>query len=252
MYKSLQFLLIFLLAFSIVSCSKQTYTADIDTSYYRITKRNQSDQNIDKMITPYRAQLELKMNEVLAFNEKEMTKARPNSSLGNWFADALLEEAKYIYKKDIDVAMQNYGGIRVPFLKQGDITVGNIYELMPFDNKLVILTMDGKLLQQLLDRVAEKGGWPISSTLQFSIKEDKAVNAIVNNEPLDLTKSYTVAIADYIANGGDDCFFLDQAEREDHDVMIRDLIIDHLKRKPDGEKNLKADESQRILNSNDY
>ena len=242
MNKLLHFCFILLLGFSIVSCSKQTYTADIDTSYYRISKRNQSDKKLDKLITPYRSQLESKMNEVLAFNEKEMTKARPNSSLGNWFADALLEEAEYIYNKNIDIAMQNYGGIRVPFLKQGDITVGNIYELMPFDNKLVILTMDGKLLQQLLDRIAEKGGWPISKSLQFTIKGDKAVDALINDQPLDLAKSYSVAIADYIANGGDNCFFLDQAVRDDEDVMIRDMIIDHLRRKPQGEKNLKADE----------
>lgn len=247
MQRTLPYFLIFLFFIGVSSCSKQTYTADIDTSYYRINKRNNSDQDLDKMIAPYRTQLEAKMGRVLAFNEKEMTKARPNSTLGNWFADALLEEAEYVYKKDIDIAMQNYGGIRVPFLKQGDITVGNIYELMPFDNKLVILTMDGKLLQQLLDRVAEKGGWPISNSLKFTMNNKKAEDAMINNEPLNLNKLYTVAIADYIANGGDNCFFLDQAQREDKDVMIRDLIINHLERKPVGEKNLLADDALRIM-----
>ena len=118
---------VLLLYIFVSSCSKQVYTADIDTSYYRITKRSQSDEEIDRLIQPYRAQLEAKMNEVIAYNEVELIKARPNSTLGNWFADALLEEAEYVYQKDIDVAMQNYGGIRVPFLKQGDVTVGNIY-----------------------------------------------------------------------------------------------------------------------------
>ncbi len=250
MHKSLQIFWVFLLGLSIVSCSRQIYTADIDTSYYRINKRNKSDKELDKMISPYKQQLDAKMNEVIAFNENEMTKNRPNSTLGNWFADALLEEAEYIYKRDIDMAMQNYGGIRVPSLRQGDITVGNIYELMPFDNKLVLLTMDGKLLQQLLNRIAEKGGWPISSTLKFAMDGDKAVDVLIKGEALDMTKKYTVAIADYIANGGDNCFFLDQAQREDNDVMIRDLIIDHLKRKPEGEKTLSSDATLRILKRN--
>lgn len=250
MHKSILNIWIFLLALSVLSCSKQTYTADIDTSYYRINKKNKSDQDLDKLISPYKAQLDAKMNEVIANNVKEMTKASPNSTLGNWFADALLEEAEYIYKQDIDMAMQNYGGIRVPFLKKGDITVGNIYELMPFDNKLVLLTMDGVLLQQLLDRIAERGGWPISSTLRFTINGDKAVDIFVNGEPMEMSKKYTVALADYIADGGDNCFFLDLAEREDRDVMIRDLIIDHLRRKPSNEKNIMADDSKRILKSN--
>lgn len=250
MNKTHHIIWIFLLVMIAAGCAKQTYTADIDTSYYRITKRNKTDKELDKLISPYREQLESKMGRVLAFNKKEMTKARPNSTLGNWFADALLEEAEYIYKKDIDIAMQNYGGLRVPFLKQGDITVGNIYELMPFDNMLVILTMDGKLLQKLLDRVAEKGGWPISNTLQFTKNKEKAESIMIKNEPLDLNKTYTVAIADYIANGGDNCFFLDQAKREDLDIMIRDLIIDHLDRKPEGEKNLLASDELRILAPN--
>lgn len=239
-------LLVLLVVASLFACSKQTYTADIDTSYYRITKRSDSDKALDQMILPYRDQLEAKMNEVIAFNEKEMTKNRPNSSLGNWFSDVLLEAAEKVYDKEIDVAMQNYGGIRVPALKQGDITVGNIYELMPFDNQLVILTMDGNLLQTLLNRVAEKGGWPISHTLHFTMNGDLAEDIIIKDKPIDYSKTYTVAIADYIANGGDNCFFLEQADREDHDVLIRDLVIDYLRNKPEGDRNIVGDEALRI------
>ncbi len=250
MHKSLHILWIFLVAFGVTSCSKKIHTADIDTSYYQINKRNKTDKDLDKFISPYKKQLDAKMNEVIAYSEREMNKRQPNSTLGNWFADVLLGEAEYVFKREIDIAMQNYGGIRVPFLKRGDITVGNIYELMPFDNKLVLLTMDGKLLQQLLDRVAEKDGWPVSNTLRFAINGDRATDIFIKDEPIDMSKKYTVAIADYIANGGDNCFFLEQAEREDKDVMIRDLIIDHLKRKPSGEKNIIANETQRILKSN--
>ncbi|MEM9547634.1 MAG: 5'-nucleotidase [Bacteroidota bacterium] len=250
MRKSLYVFWNLLIALSIAGCSKQTYTADIDTSYYRINKKHQSNKELDELIAPYRQKLEAKMNEVIAYNKVEMRKDRPNSTLGNWFSDALLEEAEKIYGKDIDVAMQNYGGLRVPSLKQGNITVGNIYELMPFDNKLVVLTMDGKLLQQLLNRIAEKGGWPISHTLKFSMKRDKAVNAYIKNEALDVNKKYTVAIADYIANGGDNCFFLDKAEREDKDIMIRDLIIDHLRNKPENDRTIIADNTLRIVTQN--
>lgn len=241
---------VLVLALGLTACAKQIHTADIDTSFYRINNRSDSDPELERMIRPYREKLDAQMNEVIAQCESELVKARPNSTMGNWFADALLEEAERIYQKDIDVAMQNYGGLRIPTLRQGGITVGNIYELMPFDNKLVVLTMDAALFQRLLNRIAEKGGWPISHTLTFTMNGDKAENVKVKGEDLDPNRNYTVAIADYIANGGDNCFFLDQAQREDHDVMIRDLIIDHLKSKPEDEKLIKANDELRITTTN--
>ena len=242
----LKFVFVVFLGISLSGCSKQIYTADIDTSYYRINKKRTSDAELDQYIEPYRVQLEAKMNEVLAYNKEEMVKALPSSTLGNWFADVLLTEAQNISGQEVDIAFQNYGGIRVPFLKQGDVTVGNIYELMPFDNMLVLLTVDGKLLKRLLDRISERGGWPVSNTLSFSIKDSKAQDVLIKGEALDLSKTYTIALADYIANGGDNCFFLEEAERKDFDLMIRDILIDHLRNLPSDQKEIQADASSRI------
>jgi len=229
---------------SFIGCSKHTYTADIDTSNYRIGKWHKTDGEIDKMIEPYKEQLDSKMDEVIATNPSEMRKGRPSSTLGNWFSDALLIEGKKLYGEDVDMAFQNYGGIRVPSLGAGDVTVGNIYELMPFDNTLVHLEMSGKLTKKLLDRIAEKGGWPVSSSLSFKIKNNKAVDIIINGEAFDLSKTYTAVLPDYIANGGDNCFFLSKAKRRDNEKMIRDLIISHLR--SNAEKTLVVDNTKRI------
>jgi 2',3'-cyclic-nucleotide 2'-phosphodiesterase (5'-nucleotidase family) len=245
MYR-LKYILIFVLLVSIGGCSKQVYTADIDTSYYRISKRNKSDKDLDKLIAPYKAQLDAKMNEVIAMNPEVMSKDRPSSVLGNWFSDALLEEASRIYGVDIDMSMQNYGGLRVPSIGKGDVTVGEIYELMPFDNKLVLLELDGVTTKKLLDKIAEKGGWPISHTLRLDIEGETATNIKIKGEDFDVNKTYTVAIADYIADGGDDCFFLADGKRTDKDLLIRDIIIDHLRNKPVGEKVIVQDKTARI------
>ena len=244
----IKYILLIGLVVSIGACSKQIHTADIDTSYYRVNYKNKSDKDLDKMIAPYKKQLDAKMNDVIAINPEEMSKRRPSSVLGNWFSDALLEESSRIYGVDIDMAMQNYGGIRVPSLAKGDVTVGNIYELMPFDNKLVLLELDGKTTKMLLDRVAEKGGWPISHTLSIDIEGDHATNIMIKGEPFDINKTYTVALADYIADGGDNCFFLADSKRTDKDLLIRDIIIDHLKNKPESERVIVQDNTKRIKN----
>jgi 2',3'-cyclic-nucleotide 2'-phosphodiesterase (5'-nucleotidase family) len=248
MYTQLKNILILVLLISIGGCSKQVYTADIDTSYYRISKKNQSDKELDELIAPYKSQLDAKMNEVIAINPEEMRKSRPSSVLGNWFSDALLEEASRIYGVDIDMAMQNYGGLRIPSLSKGDVTVGKIYELMPFDNKLVMLELDGVTTKKLFDRIAEKGGWPISHTLSMEIDGETATNIKIKGEDFDIKKTYTVALADYIADGGDNCFFLADGKRTDNDLLIRDIIIDHLKNKPEDKKVIVQDKTERIKN----
>jgi len=249
MNRKLKNLLFFTLLISVSSCSKQVYTADIDTSYYRVNYKNKSDKDLDKLIAPYKSQLDAQMNEVIAINPEAMSKSRPSSVLGNWFSDALLEEASKIYGVDIDMAMQNYGGIRIPALSKGDVTVGKIYELMPFDNKLVLLELDGPTTKMLFDRIAAKGGWPISHTLSMNIDGEKATNIKIKGEDFDVNKSYTVALADYIANGGDGCFFLEGGKRTDNDLLIRDIIIDHLKNKAESEKVIVQDKTERISKS---
>ena len=240
--------LLLVLLVSIGGCSKQIYTADIDTSYYRLNYKHKSDKDLDNMIAPYKDQLDAKMNEVIAENPEEMFKSRPKNVLGNWFADALLEEAIKIYKKDVDVAFQNYGGIRVPSLAKGDVTVGKIYELMPFDNTLVLLELDGETMKMFLDKIAEKGGWPVSHTLSMNIDDNKATNILIKGEAFDINKEYTVAVPDYIANGGDNCFFLEKGKRTDNELLIRDVIIDHLRNKSKADRLIVQDKTARMSN----
>ena len=119
---------------------------------------------------------------------------------------------------------------------------------MPFDNKLVMLELDGATTKKLLDRIAEKGGWPISHTLSMEIDGQTATNIKIKGQDFDINKTYTVALADYIADGGDDCFFLADGKRTDKDLLIRDIIIDHLRNKPVGEKVIVQDDTARIKN----
>ena len=132
----------------------------------------------------------------------------------------------------VDFAVQNYGGLRVPVVAKGDLTVGDIYEVMPFDNKLVVLNLTGEKTLMLLNRIADYGGWPISSNLTFAIEDEKATDIMIKGESFDIKKSYRVALPDYTANGGDRCTFLMKEPQEDNDKMIRDLVIEYFQNNP--------------------
>lgn len=193
----------------------------VDTSY-------DLDSEIESIISPYRSDLTEQMDVSLGELPVTLTKSRPNSNMGNWFTDILHEEANKMFFKEVDFAVQNYGGLRVSSITSGPLTIGEVYQLMPFDNLLVVLELDGKTLQKFLNALAAKEGWPISHSLSFTIKNDKAIDIMINGEPFDPSRSYRVAMADYIANGGDQSYFLKEIPQEESGVLIRDIIIAHL------------------------
>lgn len=225
------FYLLLIIMFALGCSPKVNHLANVKDKSYRLDEKfGEKDQSIEEIISPYRTELDKTMNVVIAQSAEVINKAKPNSPLLNFMADVLLTGARKVYDGNIDLAVQNYGGIRVNSLPAGDITVGNVYELMPFDNTLVILEVQAAVVKEMLDRMADYGGWPISEGTSFRIVDEKyADDIIINNKPFDINATYTLALPDYIANGGDKVDNFKGAKRTDTGILIRDLIIDQLK-----------------------
>jgi 2',3'-cyclic-nucleotide 2'-phosphodiesterase (5'-nucleotidase family) len=233
-----------------ISC-KVYHKVDAKVDYLQVsnTESSEQDETVANMITPYRAQLEQEMNEVIGYCEEDLIKARPESSLGNWTADAIYNKALEYYRSPIDFAIQNYGGLRIPVLRKGPITRSAIYELMPFDNKIVIVHLDGPTLDALLDHIAEQGGWPVSHHLQFEIKNGLSANVLLRGEPVEEGRSYRVAMPDFIANGGDGSFFLEKRPRDELQIMIRDALIEYVQDQQAKQQAIRASLEGRIQES---
>ena len=115
----------------------------------------EADSTLNALISDYRGQLEAEMNTVIGTIAQPLTLQKPESSLGNWMADVLWEKATYYSKRPIDFALQNYGGIRISELPAGPLTRGKIYELMPFDNQLVVLDLPGNIVDTLIQHMTK-------------------------------------------------------------------------------------------------
>lgn len=223
-----QHLLMFLLALTTISCSKVFHLADASEHRYDISESITPDPDITAIILPYKMQLDSLMDVVIGNNESALKKGKPESTLGNWLADILYDEAVRLSEEPVDFAIQNYGGIRVPVLDQGPITVREIYEIMPFDNELVIIEAKGLVINRLFENISKSGGWPISDQVRLVIKDEKIEDLLIKGTAVDPVKTYRFALPDYIANGGDGSDYLINQERENLEIRIRDLIIDYL------------------------
>jgi len=239
-----------LLASTLISftCQRHQLPTTADTSSYRMDRGQAApeDHPVAMILAPYKNTLDEQMNIAIGTSAQRLYKQKPESPLGNWMADALQQQGKKLSRKAISASIQNYGGIRIPEIPEGPVSLGKMYELMPFDNLLVIVEMTGPQVVQLFNHIAADGGWPVSSEVQFVLNDQKAQRITIDGKALLSDQQYYIAMPDYIANGGSDCDFLIGLPREDTGVLIRDLLIEEVRDLTAAGKNMEAKVTGRI------
>lgn len=213
----------------LMACQPQMHFCKTESSNQGIAEVKEEDSDIVATIAPYQKQLGQEMNSVIGQVATTLTKSLPESTLGNWSADVVQQQAKKHATQQADFTVLNYGGLRIPSLPKGPLTKGKIYELMPFDNYIVLVKMKGTELPLLMDHIASKGGWPISKELKLEITGNKATQTTINGQPIDANKEYYVATNDYLAKGGDQCVFFVEKEKIKTGVLIRDAMLAYVK-----------------------
>ncbi len=213
---------------SVFSCSPGYRMMQHSSHTYTIDTVLSADNIYVKMLAPYKDKMQLQMSEVVGYTDTVLVKGRPEGTLGHFVADAMLAEAKKA-NPAVLAAIGNAGGIRISNLGPGSIILGKIYELMPYDNELVIVQLRGDVLQQFCNHIAANGGWPVSG-ISFTMKDKKAVNVLVDGKAIQADRKYIIATNDYLLYGGDNCSFVIGSKAENTGRFIRDILIDDLKR----------------------
>jgi 2',3'-cyclic-nucleotide 2'-phosphodiesterase (5'-nucleotidase family) len=213
---------LFLIIFS--ACSPQLHKS---SGYELIAVDNSiaADQGFEQIIAPYKVKLDEEMNAVIATSDRELPKGgRGETALGNLVADLQREFSEEQFNRQIDISVVNNGGLRNS-LPQGNITVGNIFELAPFENFIYILELNA-------DDVVRLGEYAVSGKnlgiagMQIEGKDNKLTHLSINGEELDTKRTYLLAINDYLANGGDRMDFLINLPRaEESTVLMREMLL---------------------------
>lgn len=231
----------------LTSCQTGYHLTGQQTNRLAVDAAVATDSSTVRWLTPYRQGLDRSMNETLATLAERLEKKAPESALDDLLADALLVQAAQRYGKPIDVSHLNYGGIRNG-LPGGALTTGNIFEVMPFDNQLVVLTMTGEELMRFLNHFAAHDDALVVGGIRVREHDRKITSAtLTNGRPIVPTETYTVAMSDYVANGGGGADFLKTITRRDNvNYLIRDALIDYFRAQGKGGKTLNPQIDGRI------
>ncbi|MBI3519283.1 MAG: 5'-nucleotidase C-terminal domain-containing protein [Bacteroidetes bacterium] len=221
-------ILFFSALISLYACSQKTSVTNISESHI-VVNENKIDSSVYKAIAPYKKTHDEQVNKIIAHSEESLVKSDVESTLGNFFCDAVIYETKKLLGKDsaiLDVAIFNKGGLRNS-LPKGNITIGNVFELMPFDNEVVLLKLSGIQFKDMCSKIVEKGGIPIGG-MRMTMKGTEATNISIKGKPFDETKEYWVVTSDYLANGGDNyTFFKNASDKKVMNVLLRNAIISY-------------------------
>lgn len=221
------------------SCNSTHHATKI---HYEVNKVEGSMQSINAewdvnpdpaavaILKPYKEKVDNMMYEVIGTSEMKMDRGAPESLLSNLVAEVLQQAATPVLGKSADMGLVNVGGLR-NILPKGDITVGMVFEILPFENSLCVLTLKGADLKRLLTAIARRKGEGISGVRIEITKDGKLLHATLGGQPIEDTTLYTVATIDYLAdgNGGMSAFL--QAEKREcpEGATLRGLFLDYVR-----------------------
>ncbi|RRD95314.1 multifunctional 2',3'-cyclic-nucleotide 2'-phosphodiesterase/5'-nucleotidase/3'-nucleotidase [Clostridiales bacterium COT073_COT-073] len=192
------------------------------------------DNETEKFYSALDKELKPILGEVIGKATEEFTHDRSVkgniTTLGQWVCE--VSAAKY----DAQISIQNGGGLRRT-LEKGDITMGDMYEIMPFDNYFVVMDLPGEDLKKAIDHgiinpKITDGSFSgllveYDSTKEFENRITKIT--LSDGTPLDMKKTYRVVINDFIFNNGDEYDFKNATNVNETYIPIRDFLVEVIK-----------------------
>ena len=216
------------------ACKTPLNIAQIETQKnIALTKDLPEDQTFKKVIEPYKQEVEGKMNTKVSYTSVDLNKQGDNSNLGNLLADYTFEGADAWAKANgipggVDAAVINIGGIRSTIGK-GEILTKHVFEVMPFENEVVIIKMKGSDLPGLYDYYAKTQKNNPVSHLYIETDNGVITKRLIGGKEIVPTQDYYIATSDYLALGGDNMAFFGNGQIISTGLRLRDLFLEKFK-----------------------
>lgn len=222
--------------FLLLSCkSLNFYNYKIESQRLDVKTDSLNNNNdLSSFISPYKKIIDNDLDSILTYSQTDIDKTIKNNqtTAGHFFIEASNYHYKQLSNSKPDIILFNFGGIRTS-LNKGKITKRMLFEIMPFENKLMLVELKGEQVLELAQFIIDdKKAHPISG-LQIKINnESKKIEQIyIQNQLVIINKSYTILTSDYLSNGGDNMnFFLKKIKTTDLNSKLRDVLIEYCRK----------------------
>lgn len=236
---------------SLTSCKSKPYTNYlVEGKKIEVNENYSLNQSFDSYIAPYRNHINKDLDSIISYSPETLDKNKGEwqTNIGNFMTDACMELANPIFMKQqgksIDIILLNNGGIRA-IIPKGNITKRTAFEVMPFENSLIVIALKGEQIKALAQHIiTERKPHPLNGLKIILNKDNVITNILFKDQPIDNNKIYYVGTSDYLANGGDNMsFFLKNEGVYDLNYKIRNVLIDYFY----SHKTIEASNSPRII-----
>jgi len=207
----------------------------VEWTYIPITTEIAPDTAVSRIVESYASRLDSKFKEVIGENKELLDGERDRiryeeTNLGDWVTDIMREFT------GAEAALMNAGGLRAS-IDRGPITVESVFKAMPYPNEILVVDIAGKELLDVLTRSVkgardeEDGGFLHVSGIRFEIDGKTPVHVSLGDQPLDVSRTYKVAVTDFMYAGGDgyDIFIGKPAVKTG--LPLRELIVDTIRKR---------------------
>jgi 2',3'-cyclic-nucleotide 2'-phosphodiesterase / 3'-nucleotidase / 5'-nucleotidase len=199
-----------------------------------IPGRVRPDSTVAALVAEAEAAVAGRIAARIGSTEARWPRAGAQYALGNLIADAQRVAGRG------DVAVMNNGGIRAE-LRAGEITWGSLFEIQPFDNRLVVIEARGAALRRYFEGLVD--GNSVSFHISGAVVEydptapaGRRVRRVImgDGRPLNDRRQYRIVMSDFMAGGGDGASLAGSTTVQELNVPILDALIAHLQRMPEG------------------
>lgn len=195
------------------------------------------DSPVHRLVESYDEMIRARTSQIVGrsdveFQYPEKRKHLDTLPLGSLVAQSLVEFT------GADMAIVNSGCIR-EILPRGPITLGRIFSMLPFDNTVVTLTMDGRSLIAMFDYLCRHygaiSGFQYSGvTCTFDLGNRVVTDLKIAGRPVEAGNTYRVATISYLSDGNQhgNVLFKDATNRKDDGYFYREAFLDYIRRHP--------------------
>lgn len=191
-----------------------------------------ADAAIEKVIAPLAAEIKATFDLPLVQAPQGLFRGRRGEEnlLGYWVSDVMRRAAQGVIGAPVPFAITNAGGLRAN-LRPGQLKVGDIFELMPFENELVVIELTGaEVIQVVKEGIARRGGEPCSGVKAVVEGTPEAPVFHITWEdghPIDPEAVVRVATSDYLYGGGDSLPSLKKGRKPfTTGITLRQMLLD--------------------------